>query len=136
MANIDFLSNYFSDNIRIARSKLFIEPTDGTYNAIRIPKFALVMEVWLEKTVAYGDAGASITVGFLGNGEVADPDGFMDAAICDADAAEMVKASEDTQPKSQGMYFDSASGMVTITCDDNAGTVGTFQVFALYSVIH
>ena len=125
-----------SDNFRLARSVKLIAPADETYCLIDIPQFAFVADVWLYKATAYGDAGATLSVGFIGNGEVADPDGFIDATLCDADAAGMVRAVGDAQPGSQGKWFNDASGAITATCDDNAGTVGTFFLMALYSVIH
>jgi len=132
----DFYGQHFSDNYRIARSKKLIEPADGVWNIIRIPRFAFVTEVWIEMLTAYGDAGATLTVGWVGNGETADPDGFILSAVIDPDATGMTKASEGTATGGQGKYFRDASGYITITSDDNAGSIGTFWVFAQYSVLH
>ncbi len=125
-----------ADNFRLVRSIKLIEPADETYSLIQIPQYAFITDVWLTKLVAYGDLAAVLTVGFTGNGEAADPDGFIDATLGDADAAGIVRATEDTQPGSKGKWFNTAGGAITATCDDNAGTVGTFFVSALFVVIH
>lgn len=125
-----------ADDFRFVRSVILIEPADETYALIQIPHYAYVLDVWLHKTTAYGDAGATISVGFIGNGESADSDGFIDTTLGDADAAGVVRAVGDAQPGSQGKWFNDAGGMITVTCDDNAGTIGTFFIVAHFVVIH
>ncbi len=125
-----------ADAPRCVRSVTLIEPADDTYALIQIPHYAYVLDVILHKTTAYGDAGATISVGFIGNGETADPDGFIDTTLGNADAADVIRASGDAQPGSQGKWFNDAGGMITVTCDDNGGTVGTFFIVAHFFVIH
>jgi hypothetical protein len=138
MANIDFLSFSASDNFRLARSKTLYDLADGTYNLIQLPKFAFVDQVWFYVSQAYaGGSGASATIGWTGNGTTADPDGFMDATQAGARATGMKVMTGDTQPGSQGKWFDSGSGCVTITLDDNAETTLLRGfVFVRYSVLH
>ena len=134
----DFQSFAASDNFRLARSKTLYTLADGTYNLILLPKFTFVMELWFIVTQAYaGGSGASATIGFTGNGETADPDGFMDATAAGARATGVKRMSDDTQPGSKGKWFNSASGFLTITLDDNAETTLLIgHVLVAYSVLH
>lgn len=125
-----------ADNTRFVRSALLIAPADDTYHLINIPKYAFVSEVWLYKLVAGTVVGCTISVGFVGNGETADPDGFIDTTLGDGDAAGVIKASGDTQPASQGKWFSDASGNITLTCVDDIGVSATMFVATSYVVIH
>jgi hypothetical protein len=133
---VDFYTNNFADNIRLARSKRLIAPADDVYNVIRIPRYALVLctRVWIE--TAYTNAGALMTVGFVGNKDTADPDAFMTTALCDPDATGMAVSYAGNAACCGGKYFQDGSGSITITVDDNGGTAGTFYVFAEYVVVH
>ena len=134
----DVYTNAFSDNIRIAKSKAFTEPDDGTYNWLRLPRWTLLLEVKVWITTAYGDVAATMTVGFANYGAVSDDaDAFMKTAECDPDAAGMKSSLDDaTGDYAAGYYFSDAPASLTVTVDDNAGTVGSFHLFAVYSVIH
>lgn len=125
-----------SDAVRCAASKTLVSPADGTHNVIRIPQYALVTRVWTNITTAFGSAGATLDVGFLGNGETADTDAFMGTAATQPNTAALRSSSEDNNPASQGKYFSDAGGMITVTTDDDSSTAGTFTVFAEYYVIH
>jgi hypothetical protein len=134
----DLISRIASDNFRVARSKTLVNLADGTYNIIPIPRYAFVSGIWLIVTTAYaGGADGAATIGFTGNGESADADGFMDAAACGARATGTKVMWDDGQPGSKGKWFSAASGMLTITLDDGSDTtlmIGT--VIMQYSVIH
>lgn len=133
-----FQSFAASDNFRLARSKTLYELDDDTYDLILLPKFSFVMNVWLYVTTAYaGGASGSATIGFKGNGETADPDGFMDSTQCAARVAGVKQMLDDAQPGSKGKWFMDASGFLTITL--SAGTDTTLLqgfVFCQYSVLH
>jgi len=131
----DRYSTAASDNYRLARSKLMIEPADGSYNIIHLPRFTFVKKVWVRIDTAYGDAGATMTVGFIGNGESADPDAFMTSTECDPDATGMKTSVGGTADEAEGKWFDTARGAITVDVDDNGGTVGTFTVFVEYTVL-
>jgi len=133
-----FQSFSASDNFRLARSKTLYELADGVYDLILLPKFSFVMNVWLYVSQAYaGGSGASALVGFKGNGETADPDGFMDAAQCAARVTGYKQMLDDGQPGSKGKWFNDASGFLTITLDDNAETTLMIGfVMCQYSVLH
>jgi hypothetical protein len=134
----DFLSLAVADNYRLARSHRLIDLDDDTYNIIRIPKFAFVKEIWLYVATAYaGGATGTATIGFVGNGESADPDGFMDSAACGAEATGMKRMSDDTQPGSQGKWFSTAGGLLTITLSHGTHTtLLTATVFMEFSILH
>lgn len=134
----DFQSFAASDNFRLARSKTLYQLADGTYNLILLPKFAFVMQLWLIITTAYaGGAGGSATVGFTGNGETADPDGFLDATAAGGRATGVKLMTDDAQPGSKGKWFNSASGFLTITLDDSTDTTKLIgHVVVAYSVLH
>jgi hypothetical protein len=131
------LSNRASDNFRMWRSDTLYELADDTYNLCRIPKFAFVDNVWLYISQAYaGGASGAATIGFVGNGETADPDGFMDAAACGARAAGMKQMIDDGQPGSLGKWFSTASGLLTITLSKGTDTTLLIAtVFMRYSVL-
>ena len=135
---VDFLSTRASDNMRLARSKRLVEKADGTYALINLPRYAFVKDMWFYITQAYaGGANGAATIGFIGNGETADPDGFFDAAWAAGRVAGVKRMSGDTQPGSKGKWFNEASGQITITLA--AGTDTTLligYVFAEYSVIY
>lgn len=133
-----FQSFSASDNFRLARSKTLYELDDDTYDLILLPKFAFVMNIWFYVSVAYaGGASGAATIGFKGNGETADPDGFMDATACAARVAGYKQMLDDAQPGSKGKWFNEASGFLTITL--SAGTDTTLLqgfVMCQYSVLH
>ncbi len=134
---VDKISIKAADNMRLVRSHHLLSLADGVYNLIRFPKFAFVDQVWLYISTPYsGGSGGSATIGFVGNGETADPDGFMDATACGARAAGMKVATADAQPGSLGKWFQDASGMLTITLADASDTVLMIgYVFARYTII-
>lgn len=134
----DFISTIASDNYRLARSKRLVELADGTYNLIKLPKHTFVTDIWFLVTQAYaGGAAGSATIGFTGNGETADPDGFMDATATGARTAGYKRASADAQPGSLGKWFLDAGGCITITLAKSTDTTLLIgYVFAQYTVLH
>jgi len=134
----DFLSVMSADNIRFARSKTLYEKADGTYNLINIPKFAFVTAVWLIITQAYaGGAGDTCTVGFTGNGETADPDGFIDDTFAAATSTGVKCSNGDAQPASSGKWFNTAGGQLTITLAKGTQTTLMIgHVVMAYTTLH
>ena len=125
-----------ADDPRLVNSVRLIDPDDDVYSLIQIPQWAFIVDVWLHKLLAATAAGALVSVGFTGNGETADPDAFIDVILGEADALGVVRAIHDGQPASRGKWFNDAGGSITLTCDDNGGTGGTFMVTVLYYIIH
>ena len=133
----DYIStSRHADSPRIVASKSIVAPVDGTHTCIRIPHRAMVTRVWTDVTTAFGSAGAVLTIGFVGNGETADPDAFMGTAATQPNLVAMRSSSEDNNPASQGKYFADAGGLITATTDDNGSTAGNFAVFAEYYVVY
>lgn len=134
----DVISRIAADNVRLARSRTLLDLADGTYNLIRIPKFAFVNGVFLSITTAYaGGAGETVTLGFTGNGESADADGFMDNTLAAGTATGMKCSFDDGQPASLGKWFQTASGMLTMTLVEGTQTTRMRGwVFMKYYVLH
>jgi len=123
------VSKKAADNFRLARSHTLAAPADGSYDLIALPRYAFVMGTWVFISTAYVDAGATITVGFKGNGESADVDYFMLSATA-------IPNATGTKTGTVEKWFNDQRGMITVDCDDNGDTAGTFIVFAAYTVLH
>ena len=129
---INALSSRTADNFRMMRSGKVTLTADDSYAVVKVPKKAFVVGVWLEIITAFDDqtTDGTITVGFSGNGETADPDYFMDNTA----AAPLVVGMKEV---TKGKWFDTSSGLITLTVADNDSTVDpVVRVWVLYSVIH
>ena len=129
---INALSSRSADNFRMMRSGKITLSADDTYNVVKVPQKAFVVGVWLEVLTAFDDqtTDGTITVGFSGNGESADPDYFMDNTA----AAPLTTGIKEV---TKGKWFDTSSGLITVTAADNDSTVDpVIRVWVLYSVIH
>ena len=133
----DFYTHAFSDNIRLARSKPLIAVDDGTYNVIRVPRFAFVKGIWVDVKEAYDGGSPTVTVGFIGNNETADPDGFMVSSAVTLTAKGVTASIGGTAVWADGKYFRDSAGAITVTVSNGGATTkGTLLVLADYSVIH
>lgn len=133
----DIYTHNFSDNFRMAKSRIITSPSDGTYNVIRIPKFAFVFDVWLRITTATDVEPETCQVGFSGNGETAVANAFITTEVADPTKTGMKRAQKDTLTTFEGKYFSGGSGAITFTFSNgSAATLGVYWVFAQYSVIH
>ncbi len=129
---INALSSRAADNFRMMRSGKVTLSADDSYAVVKVPKKAFVVGVWLEVITAFDDktTDGTITVGFSGNGETADPDYFMDNTA----AAPLVTGMKEV---TKGKWFGDTSGLITLTVADNDSTVDPIvRVWVLYSVIH
>lgn len=129
---INALSSHSADNIRMARSGKITLSADDTYQCVRVPKKAFVVGVWLEILTAFNDVDidGTITVGFTGNGESANAAYFMSNAT----AAPLVTGMK---VSTVGKWFSDASGLITLTVNDNNATVDpVVRVWVFYSVIN
>jgi hypothetical protein len=136
LATTDLFTNSFSDNFRLARSKTLNALASGTYNLIRLPKFAFVTDVWVNLTTAYVAGTPVVTVGWSGNGQTAVPAGFIDNDVFLPHTAGLKRAQHSTLITFEGKYFSAGPGAITVTITTgSATTLGIFQVFASYSVI-
>ena len=134
---VDFNSVMAADNFRLARSKNLVSLADGTYNIIQLPRYSFVRDVWLYISTAYAGGDGVATVGFTGNGETADDDAFINGFWADATATGLKKMTAGYGAWSSGKWFNTASGQITISLDDQAATTLMIGVvFVEYTVIH
>lgn len=130
----DLYTHAFADNIRLAKSKILIAPANGTWNLIRVPRLAFVRQVWLWISTAYAGGAPVVTVGFIGNGETADVDGFMTNFESDPGITGLKTSLGGSAVWADGKYFNSAEGAITLTTTKGT-TAGTMIVFADYTVV-
>jgi hypothetical protein len=135
MPNTDAYTTKASDAFRLEASRLMLAPADATYNLIKIPKWALVTDVWIQIVTAF-TVDASIEIGWMGNGETAVTNGFITDNIADPSVVGMKRAFNTSAATFPGKYFSEASGAVTATVLGNTGAVGDFRVFIQFTVIH
>jgi len=129
---VNVLANRAADNFRLMRSGKITLSADETYAAVKVPKKAFVVGVWLEVLTAFDDQDndGSLTVGFTGNNEDADPDYFM----ADAVSLPLVTGMKEV---TKGKWFGDASGLITLTSVANDSVVApVVRVWVMYSVIH
>lgn len=131
----DAYTSKASDSFRMEASKLMLAPADGTYNLIKIPKYALVTDVWIQIVSAF-TLDASVKVGWFGNGATAVLDGFITNEIADPQNVGLKRGFNTTLTTFPGKFFSEAAGAVTATVLDGTGAVGNFRVFVQFTVIH
>lgn len=128
----DYTVRKQSDVQWTACSKVFAAPAEATHLAIKIPKNTLVQSVRFIPTTAFSATDATVTVGFIGNNETADPDAFLVSSVIDPDALGAVSSEMGAAVAAGGKYF-TYPGTITVTTDNGtAGTAGTFQIFVDY----
>ena len=136
MANTNALSQRMSDRPMLAVSKRMVTPADATYDLIKIPRFGFVTDVWVLVTTAFTAAGSTLTVGWLGNGQTAVTNGFITTDVSKPTVTGMKRGQSDALTTFEAKWFYTSGGIITCTTNDNAGTAGTFWVFANYYVLH
>jgi len=129
----DLYSNKLADNYMLALSRLFNVPAADTYDIVRIPHWALVDDVWLDIVTACTGDG-TLTIGWKGNQETAQPQGFMSNDIAEPSAIGMKRAQKDNLLTFPGKYFGNSGGTVTVTIGGTA-TALVCRVFVGHSVI-
>lgn len=134
----EILSRNFADNLRIAKSRVMIDTAAGTYTIIPLPRMSLVKNVSINISRTWtASAFPTVTIGFIGNGETADPDAFMrdiDIAPAFTGYKSMINGNAEW---SDGKYFDSKGGAITVTLGAMTATVkGIFVVFCDYTIIY
>lgn len=133
MATTDFYSNNrISDNVYFVASKVLNGKSDGTYGLIRLPRYAFVMDVYLNITTQFAGGVPAMTVGWEGNGAVASADGFMTTAEAIPGTAGMKKATDLSTFK--GKWFNGGVGSITCTISGTP-TSGVCQFFVHYAII-
>jgi len=133
MTTTDIIISKAADNYRLGKSRTILTPAAATYWVYRIPRYALVTDVWLYVETA--GSTDTVTIGWTGNGETAQASGFMSATIAKVMTAGMKRAQHDSLIAWEGKYFDDASGLLTMTVGTTQ-TTGKFHLFISYTIIH
>lgn len=136
MASTDSYTHAFADNVRLAKSKFYTTPTDGTYNIIQLPRYSFVKDVWIQIVTAASAVPTALTVGWAGNGETAVTGGFISTDIANPTVVGLKRAQGDTAVSFEGKYFSEGSGTITFTYTAGSDTTCAFRIFADYVVIH
>lgn len=133
---INKYSNMATDSSRFWRSHSLVMTSsadDYTYNLCKIPRFTFVKEVWIKVVVAAAGAGTPIcTVGFVGNGETADPDAFLNNAGTDVVTTGTRSSKLIGGVAGQGKWFNSAAGVLTLFFDDGGYTLTTYPTIIVF----
>lgn len=132
-----YYSSQASIHPRLLKGRLLQLPASDIYYVLKIPIRAFVCGVWLEVVEAFdGTIPTVCTVGFIGNKETADPDGFMDAATAVLTSKKVISAASDSQPASEGKHFINGSGIITVTVTAGNSTEGQFRIWAEYYSVY
>jgi hypothetical protein len=125
-----------SDVSYMLKSKTMVAPDDGYYGLIRVPRYAFVTDVWLDVSVAYVGGAPSLSIGWLGNEQTAQENGFIPADLTQPGVLGLKSSVSAAMNAARAKYFASKGGMITATiAAGGATTEGTFTVFCQYCLI-
>ena len=130
----DLFSHKVTDFIYTARGHELNTPADGTFNCIRVPRRALVTKVFLFISTLCAGTLPKVSVGWLGNGETAQTEGFITQEVAACTVAGLKVSTHSSENSWEGKYFDDAAGVVTVTVSGTL-TAGVFYPFVQYSII-
>ncbi len=116
MANFSFIDRDSNvDHFRLHKSHALLDAVTDVYSMVRIPWFGLVTNIIVQLISPYGTT-STITVGFEGNKETADPDAFMLNVDIDPDGTILTRSlAGATGINRGGKWFDQDSGAITVT---------------------
>jgi len=123
-----------SDFIYTVRGLQMDTPDNGTYSCIRIPKYGFVSKVWLNITTLCAGTLPKVSVGWLGNGETVQTEGFITQEVAACTVAGLKSSIHSSEASWEGKYFLSASGVITVTVSGTL-TAGVFYPFVQYTII-
>jgi hypothetical protein len=126
-----------TDQLRLVKSVALLDAADDTYFLARIPQFAFVSNIVVQLISPYGTT-STMTVGFSGNKETADPDAFLLNVNIDPDGSILTRSMlvNGTGVNSGGKWFDQASGAITLTlAKGNAAATASSRLFVEYKMI-
>ena len=136
--NFSFIDRYSeADNMRYVKSAALLDAADDTYFLARVPLNAFVTNIIVQLISAYGST-STLTVGFSGNQETADPDAFMLSVDIDPDGAILTRSlAGATGINRGGKWFDQASGSITMTVGKgDAAATASARLFVEYKLIY
>ena len=133
----DKLSHAFTDQAYFTKSKRFLNPASETYYTLRLPSHSFVKDVFVQIDTAYeAMSTGAILIGFIGNGESADTDAFMNNAGTDPLNTGMKRASVGGADWALGKYFNTSGGGITVTTDiGDSATDVDFTIFVDYAIV-
>ncbi len=103
-----------ADNMRLVKSASILDGADNSYFMVKVPRFSLVTSIIVELISVFGST-STITVGFDGNKEVADPDAFLLSANIDPDGAnKLISLASSTGINRGGKWFSQANAVITL----------------------
>ncbi len=113
----DYFSHAAADNLRLVRSKTVVDPADGTFGLIRIPRYAFLLNAWVNLITPYSAASTgAITIGIVGNNAAADVDAVLLDADIDSEAAGFTSMlNGGAAAAAHGYWFNDGSGGITGT---------------------
>lgn len=125
-----------ADNMRLVKSASLLDQADDTYFMVKVPRFSLVTSIIVHLISAFGTT-STITVGFDGNKETADPDAFLLSVDIDPDGAnKLISLASATGINRGGKYFDQANAVITLDLvKGNAGAAAEVRLFVGYHKI-
>ena len=126
-----------SDNIRVVRSLALLDAPSETYHLVRVPEHALITDIIVQLISPFGTT-STVTVGFIGNGETADPDAFMLSVDIDPDGTILTRSlAGSTGINRGGKWFDVDRGVITLTLvQGNAPSTASLRIFVEYKVVY
>jgi hypothetical protein len=133
---IDKTTFAMSDNIYFMKSKLLVAPDDETYALLRVPQYALIIDVILFIPTAYVAGAPVLSIGWLGNSQSAQTGGFIPSDLTRPWETGIKYSADATLVSTRSKYFNTKGGLITATiAAGGASTEGSFQVFAHYCII-
>lgn len=136
--NFSFIDKYSeADEMRYIKSAALLDAVDDTYFLARVPINAFVTNIIVQLISPYGTT-STMTVGFSGNTETADPDAFMLSVDIDPDGLILTRSlAGATGINRGGKWFDLASGVITLTLvEGNAAATASARLFVEYKLIY
>lgn len=130
----DKFSTKVSDFVYTARGHVMNTPANGTWSCIRLPKNTLVTKVFLAITTLCAGTLPKVSVGWLGNGETAQTEGFITQEVAACTVVGLKGSAHASVNSFEGKYFDSAKGVITVTVSGTL-TAGIFYPFVQYTII-
>lgn len=125
-----------ADNMRLVKSASILDGADNSYFMVKVPRFSLVISIIVELISPFGTT-STITVGFDGNKETADPDAFLLNANIDPDGAnKLISLASSTGINRGGKWFSQANAVITLDLvKGNAGALAEVRLFVGYHKI-
>ena len=118
----DKYTNRFSDNIRYFKSKsltfAYLDSVDDTFNIVRLPRFALVVFMFVNVTTAFTNTTPTVDIGITGA-----TDSIIDGGDLTADITAFTPVTTTTNDK------------IIVTLIETDTTEGEMTIYGGYTVL-